>query len=75
MVLVPLKSKIKKIRQFLPSTSAHVKKPVSTKPTVVVHGMSRSGTTMLNVLLDSHPDIAMCYDVVPQIFEKPLSLS
>lgn len=33
--------------------------------TILVNGMSRSGTTLLVTLLDAHPDIAMCYDVVP----------
>jgi len=40
--------------------------------TVAVTGMARSGTTMMATLLDAHPDIAMCYDVMPPIVETPL---
>ena len=43
------------------------------KPTIIITGMSRSGTTLLNVLLDAHPDVAMCYDVAPKPVRGSLS--
>jgi len=40
---------------------------------VVIHGMSRSGTTLLNVMLDAHPDIAMSFDVTPNRMSMDVS--
>ncbi len=49
---------------------------------VFVNGMSRSGTTLMNALLDVHPDIAMSYELYPNyltghgdVIEKPIDFS
>ena len=40
---------------------------------IIIHGMSRSGTTLLNVMLDAHPAVAMSYDVTPNRMEMDLA--
>lgn len=40
---------------------------------IVIHGQDRSGTTFLNALLDSHPEVAMCFEVTPNKMASPLS--
>lgn len=36
---------------------------------IFVHGMSRSGGTLVTTLLDAHPDVAMSYELYPQLLE------
>ena len=59
-----IRNKLKKVADniiSLPSSS--ISDPV------FVHGLSRSGTTLLVTLLDSHPEISMSYELFPGIME------
>ena len=54
---------------------------VDNKP-IFIHGMSRSGTTLMNALLDVHPDISMSYELYPNyltghgdVIEKQIDFS
>lgn len=38
---------------------------------ILVRGMSRSGTTLVTTILDSHPDVAMAYEFVAQDIPQP----
>ena len=40
--------------------------------TVMLTSVSRTGSMMVNALLDAHPGIAMCYDIVPKPLSGPL---
>lgn len=42
----------------------------SSSKSIFVHGMSRSGTTLLCSVLNSHPDIAMGYELYPSLLSK-----
>ncbi len=42
-----------------------------TAPPVFVHGMSRSGTTLLVSIIDAHPDAAMAYESYPRYLYVP----
>jgi Sulfotransferase family len=47
----------------------------SSKP-IFVHGMSRSGTTLMCTLLDAHRDLAMSYELYPEMLatEQPVDV-
>ncbi len=47
----------------------------SSVATILVCGMSRSGTTLVATMLDSHPRIAMGYELLPAGIERPRSAS
>jgi hypothetical protein len=53
------------------STSSHV---LSCDPLVFPCGLSRSGTTLLATILDSHRDISLGYELIPPWMPAPLEL-
>jgi len=44
---------------------------VSEERPVFVRGLSRSGGTLLVTIVDSHPDVAMSYELYPNLLELP----
>ena len=42
-------------------------------PPIFIRGLSRSGGTLMVTLLDAHPDIAMSYELYPQMLEEDIT--
>lgn len=46
--------------------------PLNSQRTILVNGISRSGTTLLTTILDGHPQVSMAYEVLPGPVAGPL---
>ena len=44
---------------------------VRTERPIFVHGLSRSGTTLLTAILDAHRKVSMSYELYPEMLEPP----
>lgn len=67
---------INRIRRYL-QTNNRVKKtnmPISENRMVFPCGMSRSGTTLLTTIIDSHSMISLGYELIPPVLPGPIDL-
>ena len=45
--------------------------PITKRPCVFICGVSRSGTTLLTTIMDSHPNISLGYELMPTGVDRP----